>query len=477
MPATSQLLKRAIQLCRAGKAQDARVLLRAVLREEPGDERAWIWYVDTLTSDRERILATEEWLRNIPGSRRARQALRHFQALVEQRRRETQHTPRRRTPRPTGGLSLHRRVSVRVALIWVLAVLICATGATLYLVANHPAVDSYRQLRTQYDGLLQTYHDLMRDYASLVDQRQTLERQHDQLAADYRALSEQRDTLARNYLTLDLEYSALSEQHANLTRAHEALTAQYETLSAEHAALNRAHDALMGEHEGLQQEYHRLLTSYDTLAHRSITPPYILVHDRMVTMAFVKRDNSDVAWDVPFDALERDINRGHRDRTSVLNRLFSTIQLTKDTGETISVTDYRKFVDASLFAGVMADLYAQSESDYAFIDEVWHIVGQLTSYADEIRDTPRYPLETLLAGGGDCEDTSILFASMIKAAPVDWTVELVYMDSRNPTALVEMNHLIVSVDTGQGSYLVETTSKTNMLPYNKGVDGWYQEIH
>jgi hypothetical protein len=60
------------------------------------------------------------------------------------------------------------------------------------------------------------------------------------------------------------------------------------------------------------------------------------------------------------------------------------------------------------------------------------VLGALRKPGRRSHNPPRYPLETFLAGGGDCEDTSILFASMIKAAPVDWEVDLVYMDSDKP---------------------------------------------
>lgn len=63
------------------------------------------------------------------------------------------------------------------------------------------------------------------------------------------------------------------------------------------------------------------------------------------------------------------------------------------------------------------------ETDYDFLYETWNIVSQLMVYSEDIGETPRYPLETFLAGGGDCEDTAILFASMIIAAPVDWDVQ------------------------------------------------------
>ncbi len=80
-----------------------------------------------------------------------------------------------------------------------------------------------------------------------------------------------------------------------------------------------------------------------------------------------------------------------------------------------------------------------------------------------------------MAGGGDCEDTAILLASMIEAAPVDWVVELVYMDIDNPLDPRDVNHVIVYIDTGQDQYLIETTGDEDMQPFDEVV-GWYLRV-
>ena len=103
----------------------------------------------------------------------------------------------------------------------------------------------------------------------------------------------------------------------------------------------------------------------------------------------------------------------------------------------------------------MADLYYSSPDDYTFIREVWKVVAQFTAYKSEIQDTPRFPVETLLSGGGDCEDHAILFASMILASPAPWVVEFTYMDGYHPTQPQTLNHVIVQVMTQNREYLVE----------------------
>jgi len=51
--------------------------------------------------------------------------------------------------------------------------------------------------------------------------------------------------------------------------------------------------------------------------------------------------------------------------------------------------------------------------------------SKLSNMSAETVETPRYPLETLVGSGGDCEDTPFGWPVWIKAAPVDWYVDLV----------------------------------------------------
>jgi len=243
------------------------------------------------------------------------------------------------------------------------------------------------------------------------------------------------------------------------------------------------------------------------------TPPYILTENRTVNIVFLKTDASLGHWTVPFDSLDSSIKRGFYRREfmpelfiPMVNQMYGSylplcafsdcsdfvenyketmselqenslqyINLTRDDGSAHLVMDFRPFIDSETFTNVIRTLYQESESDGEFIREVWNIVTQLNTYSTEIEETPRYPLETFLAGGGDCEDSSILLASMIKSAPTNWDVQLVYMDADNPENPQEVNHVLVFVDTGKEKYFIETTNNQEMQPYGY-IDGWYLEI-
>lgn len=71
----SEELKQAIALVRSGDKVNARHLLMAILDKEPTNETAWLWFADTLNSDREKKIALDGLLKIKPDSQAALLAL------------------------------------------------------------------------------------------------------------------------------------------------------------------------------------------------------------------------------------------------------------------------------------------------------------------------------------------------------------------------------------------------------------------
>lgn len=282
--------------------------------------------------------------------------------------------------------------------------------------------------------------------------------------------------------TVQATLAQFQEEYRRLAQREGGLRSQYDDLLARYDELEKRNTALKQDYETLTASYNGLNNQYTRLADIAVTPPYILLKNREVDLSFYRSSGEILYWQIPFDALERDIERGQTSRADLFDFLGATkpqyvVSLDYASGESTSAVDFRRFVDPAPFRQVIGSLYQSADSDEAFIREVWKIISQLTVYSlDPEEETPRYPLETLLAGGGDCEDTSILFASMIKAAPVDWEVDLVYMDAFNPENLEDLNHLAVAVKTGRQTYFIETTSKDEMNPYGIIPMGWYLAV-
>lgn len=464
MPVTDHLIKRAEALNRTGKTADAQHLLKSILKNEPGNDTAWFAYLETCSTDDERLHVLARFLRACPENEQARARM----AEVSARRKVSPETTVQKLhPNPFEGIKIDPRwiqwgalavvgVALAGGLVWFL------TGAAFRgylkeLSARQAAQYELATLKTSYTDLEEAQTRLVSDHADLW-QRFT------QIEVDFKTLSQKADTLQTNNQLiqqdrdrLDGELGALKGQYTKLQQDHSSLQGQYKTLLD-------SYNALQVENTSLQDEYHQVRQT-------AVMPPYIHIYDRTVDITFVRTNGKVQTWTVPFDALEKSIEMGYDRRENPLNRFTSTITLTGTTGLDCRVMDFSPYVDPSPFAKVIPDLYQDAGSDDAFIHEAWKITTQLTSYSKDIGETPRYPLETFLAGGGDCEDTSILLASMLKAAPAKYAVELIYTDGNHPEKPQETNHVVVHVRTGERDYYLETTERDVMEPFPNGVQG------
>jgi hypothetical protein len=77
----------------------------------------------------------------------------------------------------------------------------------------------------------------------------------------------------------------------------------------------------------------------------------------------------------------------------------------------------------------------------AFVQSLEYTSDSVTTGFDEY---PRYPIETLVDEGGDCEDTSVLFATLIQADPMNIDAVLLILPANNP------EHMAAGVAGGNG---------------------------
>ena len=432
------IILQARELIRDDQPEAARRLLQSVLRCEPANEAAWWCYLQTFDRRQDRLAILEAFAREFPDHPR----LGH----LVQKLREPGNAQRMADTRPilTREAVVKKKEPTRGQplikfLPWGLL-----AGVLVCLVVS--AILAYRA----YSDLEQRFNILMNQYLIL-----------DQTFKD----------LSEEYVAMLAEFDALNHAYARLQADYRSLEEGYTALQVDYASLETAYDQLSVDYGNLETGYYALEESYLTLDRQAIKPPYIYIHQRKIVMAFFRDDGELLYWNVPFESLEEAIEQGYDTRANL-----DTLTLVTGNGDEFYVEDYRVFVQPEVFRDVITDLYDAARDDEAFIRQIWAIVTQLTIWTEEIGSIPRYPLEALLAGGGDCEDLSILFASMIKAAPVDWEVNLVYMDTSNPHDPQLADHVIVYIDTGAQTYLIETTSNQDMTPYPGGVTGWYFPI-
>ena len=304
--------------------------------------------------------------------------------------------------------------------------------------------------------------------------------------------------IAGKYNELSVECGTLRSDYDALKRDYDALYSKYEELLEEHNRVVNEYNRLVSKYNKLVDEYNQLLDEYYFLKEYAKEPPYTVVYGRNVTFAFWYKDTVKLwIWDMdsykayvylsylietlpPSELARMAKNIEDEYLKSIINKFITSdrylLLKNSKTGETYYVMNFAPYVTPELFEKVIPELYYESGSDENFIRAVWSIATQLTMYAEEIEETPRFPAETLVEGGGDCEDLAILVASMIKAAPADYKVQLVYMDLDHPTDPQDVNHVAVWVEAPSGyKTFVEATSKTEMSPYD-AVVGWFIDV-
>jgi len=261
-----------------------------------------------------------------------------------------------------------------------------------------------------------------------------------------------------------------------------AASADYDRLVVDYHDLVDDYNELRTTHNELVGEYNKLATRLEGAA----VPPYLLTKSREVNLVFRNLDGELESWNWKVEALEASIILGQFMRKmdiselnylklyDIANKFTEGSKYVQLTGQGSSL-DYRPYIMENIFEPLASKFFSRHPDDEIKIREVWNMVTQLNTYCEDITETPRLPLETLLLGGGDCEDLAILTASILKAMPAEWKVSLVYMDSDNPTNFNELNHVTVHVDTGRYKTFVESTSREIMCPWEE-VDGFYLRL-
>lgn len=275
-----------------------------------------------------------------------------------------------------------------------------------------------------------------------------------------------------------------------------ATSADYDRLVTDYNDLVNEYNELLAEHNKLVDEYNELDAQFEQYVNEveeyskqfegATAPPYLLVKGRESNLVFHNLNGNLEYWNWKVEALEASIIWGRFMREmdiadleylklyDIANR-FSTGSKYVQLKEYGNCLDFRPYIMEDIFEPIASEFFSRHPDDESKIREVWNMVTQLNTYCGETMETPRLPLETLLLGGGDCEDLAILTASILKAMPADWDVKLVYMDGDNPTNINDVNHVTVYVDTGKYKTFVESTQGEIMCPWEE-VDGFYFEL-
>ncbi|MEP0825492.1 MAG: hypothetical protein HRF40_08405 [Nitrososphaera sp.] len=332
---------------------------------------------------------------------------------------------------------------VIVTLVTVVAV------AGTYFYPNFERIDLFGEKAAEAN---KTIGDLKQQVAQLEERTAVLESERDSWMAEAINSNKRLNDLHADYNTLEVDYDSLQDDYYNLQVDYNALEesqSYYEELTiSEFQRRQRAESALS----------------------TSATPPYTLIEGREIKWVFMDSRGNMYSWNMPIDSYRELIEYPEPEE-------YLTLQL--DDGSIARVRDHTQFVDSNSFSEVIDQVYDNAGSDYQFLYELWYITSELTTYSTDIAEEPRWALETFTEAGGDCEDLTILLASMLKSSSHtrDWEIKMVYMDSDYPQNPRDVNHVILYVETGDFSTFVESTAKYDGLgAWTESITGWYYEL-
>jgi len=260
-------------------------------------------------------------------------------------------------------------------------------------------------------------------------------------------------------------YALIKDSYDGLQQNYTGLKNSYNSLQSNYNSLTSNYNQLQTTYYTLQNTYNNLHSSYETLY-----APSTLIQNGTIHWRFHMIDETIAEWTVPIDTYRTYIEWPEPTATLSLSNT--------NTGETYTVKDLREYVQPDFFANVISD-FTDGKTDKQFVQDVVNFKDQIVTYGSGLGDYYRWPAETITEGRGQCGDTTILMASLLKAgenrAHYGLSVYIWYCDAYHMTSPQAVNHAIVEVRYADGTNsLIETTTNT-YYTYNQ-IYGWSYQV-
>jgi hypothetical protein len=271
------------------------------------------------------------------------------------------------------------------ALMFIGIILGGCVGYATSLVYIPEAVDAYfpTNYRARFDGLTEMYEDLSGMYDDAVSEIEGL-------GEDVAGLQAAVDELQGQYDDLD-------EAHADLEDDNAALQESYDALTDEHAALGETLNETQESYDTLLMQY-MIVTG--TAPFTPQTPPEGTIR-KDFTWAY-----GGETWAITLYIPEH-LYEYYSGRTRLPTADYS-VYVTHPLDDEYIATIIGEFDDIAAAEGY--DDVQVVELVVAFVQSLPYTSDDVTTGFDEYA---RYPIETLVDGGGDCEDSSILTSAIL----------------------------------------------------------------
>jgi len=303
----------------------------------------------------------------------------------------------------------------------------------------------------QYSPQISNLHDETQTLRESIDQGtvlyESLSDEHNQLFSEFNTLNENYDTLTDNYEQILSQYNSLSDEHNQLSTDFNTLNDNYDALSDNYDTLSNNYEEISSQYSEIQSEYEDLLEQYEqAVASLPLSPEPISAETIDMDYEWMFKGRR---WTLSL-SIPASLYDYYKEKDRATTTDYS-VYITHPFDDEYINTVIMKFNFIALERG-----YSESEKINLVISFVQSLPYTSDSVTTPYDEYPRYPLETLVDNGGDCEDTSILTASLLKS--MNYDVILI--------APPEHMAVGVHVDTwgsyweynGRAYYFLETTS-------------------
>ena len=274
------------------------------------------------------------------------------------------------------------------------------------------------------------------------------------------------DVLPNNYKTL---LDEITQLHLNLSSRHEALISELEDLQGEY-------DDLDGDHQDLEEGYSTLSEALTGLTEEhdalTVTLNETLEEYDSLMMQYLIVTGSAPLTPQPFsnDTIRRDFAWVYGGKTWAFSLYIPEhLYLYYGNKTRVPTEDYSVYVthpyDDEYISTILEEFdeivleegYDENQRInlvVAFIQSLPYTTDDVSTGFDEY---PRYPLETLVEGGGDCEDTSILASALLD--PMGFDVVLISLPGHVAVGVAVDAHGTYWLHEGTQYFYVETTGE------------------
>jgi len=210
---------------------------------------------------------------------------------------------------------------------------------------------------------------------------------------------------------LDSQNEKLSGQYEALLQEHDVLAKQYDSTSEQYNGLLDQYDTLFKEHNDLSKQYDENQTSYDSL----LSKYERIVGSLPLSPEPISTETTEREYEWRYGGYTWTLTLSIPDS---LYEYYKNLDRPPISDYSVYVThpyddEYIKTIIEKFNFIAIDKKYTEEEKInlvISFVQSLPYTSDEVTTPYDEY---PRYPLETLVDQGGDCEDTSILVAAFL----------------------------------------------------------------